>query len=468
MLRTHTIGDITDALIGQKVAICGWIDTIRSHGKIIFLDVRDRYGIVQTVALQKDKVFDKIKDLSIESCVKISGKVQPRPKGTENTKIPSGKVEVSIQDIDIFTKSPPLPFQFSDEVEEDVRLKYRYLDLRRPKMQSNLMVRHKVIKAVRDFFDKEGFLEVETPILAKSTPEGSRDYVVPSRIHPGKFYALPQSPQLFKQLLMVAGYDKYFQIARCMRDEDLRADRQPEFTQIDVEMSFITREDIINLIEKMIQHVFKAAGIDVKTPFPRMTYQEAMKKYNSDKPDIRKSPFHRASDKFAFLWVVDFPLVEFSEEYKKYVSVHHPFTMPNLEDFKKNPLKARSDAYDIVLNGVEIGGGSIRIHDAEVQEKVFDVLKISKDEAKMKFGFLLDALRFGAPPHGGIALGIDRIVQIITESSSIREVIAFPKNKAAVDVMLDAPSELSEKQLKEANISVILDKKTEIKTKKKK
>lgn len=455
MIRTHTIGEINEGLIGKKVMICGWVDTIRSHGKIVFLDIRDRYGIVQTVISQKDKGFEKVKDLSLESSVAISGSVGARPKGTENDKISSGKVEIAIDDVEIFNKCPPLPFSLSEEgIDEEVRLKYRYLDLRRPKMQKNLILRHKVCKVVRDFFDKEGFIEIETPILAKSTPEGSRDYLVPSRVHPGKFYALPQSPQLFKQLLMVAGYDRYIQLARCMRDEDLRADRQPEFTQVDVEMSFITKEDIIDVIERLLKDVFKASlGIDIQIPFKRMTYAEAMEKYNSDKPDLRKE----TGEKFAFLWVIDFPAFEFSKEEGKHVSTHHPFTSPNIEDFMKEPLKARSEAYDVVLNGVEIGGGSIRIHNADVQQKVFDILQITPEEARKKFGFLLDALKFGAPPHGGIALGIDRILQIISDASSIREIIAFPKNKSAIDVMLDSPSDISEKQLKEAHIGIKLE-----------
>jgi len=452
-MRTHKINEINEELVGKNVGVAGWVDSAREHGKLIFIDLRDVSGIIQTVVSAKNnkEAFDVAKKVTRESCLEIYGKISARPKGTENEKISTGKIEMQIEKLIVLNICPPLPFEFDKKVNEEVRLKYRFLDLRRPEMQKNLILRSKVNKVMRDFLAEEGFIEFETPILAKSTPEGSRDYVVPSRNHPGKFYALPQSPQLFKQLLMVSGFEKYYQIARCMRDEDTRADRQPEFTQLDIEMSFLTQDTIIDLTERLLKRTWKEVlDVNIKIPFERITYQESMKKYKSDKPDLRKE----TGEKFAFLWVTDFPLFEYSADEKKYVSVHHPFTMPNLEDFKKDPLKSRSLGYDIVLNGVEIGGGSIRIHDSKIQEKVFEVLKISKEEQQRKFGFLLEALKFGAPPHGGIALGMDRLLQIMFGLDSIREVIAFPKNSEAKDVMLDSPSEISEQQLKEAHIKL--------------
>ena len=454
------IGNLSEKDKDRKVRINGWVDTIREHGKVIFLDIRDLSGILQTVTIAKDKeIFEKAKKLTKESCVEINGKVNLRPEGAVNEKISAGKIEIFIENLEIITLCPQLPFELDlAGVNEDVRLKYRFLDLRRKEMQKKMIIRSTVNKVMREYLDSQGFHEFETPILAKSTPEGSRDYLVPSRIDPGKFWALPQSPQLFKQLLMVAGFERYYQIARCMRDEDLRKDRQPEFTQLDVEMSFVNQDDILELMEGLLKKIWKdVLNIEIKTPFPRMTYQEAMKKYNSDKPDLRKDKNNPLE--YSFLWVVDFPSFEYSQEDKKFVATHHPFTMPNLEDFEKDPTKARSQAYDIVLNGVEIGGGSIRIHDSAVQEKVFEILGIGKEEQQKKFGFLLDALRYGAPPHGGIALGLDRLMQFITNSESIREVIAFPKNSEGRDVMLNAPSEVSEKQLKEIHISLTLPKK---------
>ena len=453
MLRTHRLNEVNEKIVGNSVKLCGWVDTIREHGKLIFIDLRDRYGKVQAVISEKNSGFSDAKKLTPESCICIKGKVKDRPKGTENRELSSGKVEVSVNDIEVFNLAPALPFEINKEgLNEDLRLKYRFLDLRSKKMQKNIILRSEIIKSVRDFFHDENFIEIETPILAKSTPEGARDYIVPSRNHAGRFYALPQSPQLFKQLSQIAGFDKYVQLSKCFRDEDLRSDRQPEFTQIDVEMSFIEQEDVMEIVEKMLKYVFKKIlNIDVKIPFRRISYDEAMKNYGCDKPDLRKE----IKEKFAFCWIVDFPLFEYSKEEKKYKSMHHPFTMPktgkNKLDFDEN---SKSLAYDIVLNGVELGGGSIRIHDADIQEKVFRLLKISKKESEEKFGFLLNALKFGAPPHGGIAFGFDRMVQIISGEDSIREVIAFPKNKEARDVMLDAPSKIDEKQLKEAHISL--------------
>ena len=461
MLRTHTCNELNEKDIGKKVRLCGWIDTIREHSKIIFVDLKDRYGKVQCIVIAKNKnAFDTLKAITKESSIMIDGKVQQRPKGTENDKIPTGKIEIFVDKIEIFSQCPALPFELEDKnVNEEVRLKYRFIDLRKDDMKRNLMLRHKIIKSFRDFFDKEGFLEIETPILAKSTPEGARDYVVPSRVHAGKFYALPQSPQLFKQLMMIAGYDKYFQIARCLRDEDLRADRQPEFTQLDAEMSFVEEEDVYSIVEKALKHTLKdALNIEIKIPFPRTSYDEAMKKYKSDKPDLRKKP-----EELAFVWVVDFPMFEYSEDEKKLVASHHPFCMPKeLKNLEKEPLKIKAKTYDLVLNGTEIMSGSIRVHDPLIQERIFKILNLSKEEIEKKFGFLMNALAYGAPPHGGFAIGLDRLIQILIKAPSIREVIAFPKNKEARDVMLDSPSELSDRQLKDIHISVEKGQKSKI------
>jgi aspartyl-tRNA synthetase len=464
MLYTHEIGQVDEKLIGKRVKLCGWVDTIRDHGKIVFIDLRDRFGKVQCVIDQKKADFEKAKELTVESCIGIEGMVKARPKGTENPALKSGKVEVEVDRLEIFNICRPLPFDLhASNVDEEVRARYRFLDLRREELQKNLILRHKIVKAFRDFFDKEGFIEIETPMLAKSTPEGARDYIVPSRLHPGKFYALPQSPQLFKQLLMVAGFQKYFQIARCLRDEDLRADRQPEFTQVDVEMSFVTEDDIFDVVERAMQYVFKQVfNYDLKIPFPRLPYAEAMKKYGSDKPDLRKE----LGQEYAFVWITDFPLLEWSEEEKRYVAAHHPFCMPQDvekidENYKKDPLSIKARTYDLVLNGVELLSGSIRIHKPELQMKVFEKLGISKEEAEKKFGFLMNAFSYGAPPHGGFAIGLDRLVQILVKAPSIREVIAFPKNKEARDVMLDCPSEVSQKQLDEVHIRVVAKEKKE-------
>jgi aspartyl-tRNA synthetase len=454
-MRVH-IGSLNEKDAGKTVIIKGWADTIREHGKLIFMDVRDISGIIQTVISSKEnpESFNIAKTASKEACVQIEGVIGIRPKGTINENIPTGKIELSIKKFDILNNCPPLPFELDKmDVGEDVRLKYRFLDLRRPTMAKNLMARAKVLKIMREYLNIQGFNEFETPMLVKSTPGGARNYLVPSRIEAGKFWALPESPQLFKQLLMVAGMEKYFQIARCLRDEDLRKDRQPEFTQLDIEMSFITQEDIINLIEGLLKKIWKEVlNVDIKAPFPRMTYDKAMKEYGNDRPDIRKNKDD--PNEHAFLWVVDFPLFQYDENSKSHVANHHPFTSPNMEDFKKDPYKARSVAYDIVLNGVEIGGGSIRIHNQEIQQKVFEILKISKEDQEKKFKFLLDALKFGAPPHGGIALGIDRLMQLILNTESIRDVIAFPKNSDGRDVMLEAPSEVTDQQLRDLKIKV--------------
>ncbi len=467
MLRTHKLNEIDEKVVGKKVTLAGWVDTIREHGSLIFIDLRDRYGKVQSVIHKKKEDFEKAKSLSVESSVQIVGEVKLRPEGTVNKDLPSGKVEISIEKLTVYNKAPVLPFHINDEtVGEDVRLKYRFLDLRSAKMQKSILLRSEATLNILDFFRKENFAYIETPILGKSTPEGARDFIVPSRKQEGKFYALPQSPQLFKQLSQVANFDKYVQVARCFRDEDSRKDRQPEFTQIDVEMSFIEQEDIMDVIERMVVYTFdKTLGIKLKTPFRRMTYDEAMKKYGRDNPDIRPE----TKEEFAFCWVVDFPSFEWNEEDKRYYAVHHPFTQPNPKEFYgPHPEKAKAFAYDLVLNGSEVGGGSIRIHDSEMQKKVFELLKISPAEAEKKFGFLLQALSFGAPPHGGFALGLDRFIQFMAGVENIREVIAFPKTSEAIDLMLDAPSEVSDEQLKEVHIKLDISKKEEKKKGKKK
>lgn len=452
-LRTHTCGELSKKNAGDKVTLAGWIDSIRIGGKIGFLDIRDRYGKTQ-VFLNKD-LAQEFRNLNKEDVIQVKGEVKARPENQVKEK-GTGEIELSASSLKVLKEVPELPIDLDEHIEssEGTRMKYRYLDLRRPEMQRSLLIRHKMIKAIRDFFDNEKFMEIETPILAKSTPEGARDYLVPSRTFPGKFFALPQSPQTFKQLLMVAGYDRYFQIARCFRDEDLRADRQPEFTQLDVEMSFIDEEDIYSTMEKMVAYVFKEVlDIDLELPFPRMTYDEAMKKHKRDNPDLRKE---QGKD-FAFTWVTEFPMFEFSETQNRYVATHHPFTSLVLEHMKyihDEKSKVKSRAYDLVLNGHEIGGGSIRIHDSKIQSEVFDALGISEREAQEKFGFLLNALRF-APPHGGIAFGLDRWAMIMAGKESIREVIAFPKNQEAKDLMLDSPSEVDKEQLKELGIKKV-------------
>ena len=591
MMRTSTCGELTKKDIGKSAALAGWTHSRRDHGGIIFIDLRDRHGLTQLIFDPKHnkKAHSEAEHLKREDVISVKGKIRARGEGLENPKLKTGEIEVLADEIAILNKAetPPIGIDDRSDINEDMRLKYRYLDLRRPVMQKNLLMRHRAVKAVRDFFDKEGFLEIETPMLAKSTPEGARDYLVPSRVNPGKFYALPQSPQLFKQLLMVSGCDRYFQIARCFRDEDLRADRQPEFTQIDVEMSFIDEEDIYGINERMLKNLWKEVlGMDIKIPFPRITYAEAMGRYGSDKPDVRfgleladvtdiakDSDFEvfkkniqsggvvkainvkngsekisrkdideltsfvqiynakgmawmKMADKlessvvkffndktqkelikrlgaekgdlllfvsdhkhfivnaalgalrvhlakklglinekeFKFLWVTDFPLFEYDEDLQRHVAVHHPFTSPKDEDMgllETQPEKAKAKAYDITLNGVEIGGGSIRIHKRDVQEKVFKALGISKKDAEDKFGFLLDAFKYGAPPHGGIAYGVDRLAAILTGNESIREVIAFPKTKNAESLMEGSPSEVSEEQLKELSLKVDIVKKKE-------
>src|SRR3989338_9348258 len=447
MLRTHNCGELSNQQANQKVTLAAWVDSVRIGGKIGFLDLRDRYGKTQ-VFLNAD-LAREFRNLNREDVLQVAGTVKARPENQVKEK-GTGEIELSASEIKILKKIPTLPLDLSSEIEstEETRLKYRYIDLRRPEMQQALFLRHKLVKSVRDFLDQEGFLDIETPILAKSTPEGARDYLVPSRTFPGNFFALPQSPQIFKQLLMVAGLDKYFQIARCFRDEDLRADRQPEFTQLDMELSFIDEEDIYALVERMMKRVFKEVlNVNLKIPFKRLAYNEVMKKYKSDKPDLRTE----TGDKYSFLWITEFPLFEFSKEENKFVSMHHPFTSPHPKDVKHlhdHKEKVRSRAYDLVLNGFEIGGGSIRINDPQLQAEVFKSLGLSDKEVQDKFGFMLDALKF-APPHGGLAFGVDRWAMIMAGKDSIRDVIAFPKNKEAKDLMLDSPSKVSGEQLKE-------------------
>ena len=449
-LRTHTCGQLRKTDVDQNVILCGWVDSLRPHGRIGFLNIRDRYG--ETQVFLNPKISKILTELSKESVVCVKGKVNARPEKLINNEMDTGEVELSAESVEIMSKAEELPLQINQEdiqSTEENRLKYRYLDLRSERMQKNLVLRHKVVKAVRDFLDGEKFLEIETPILAKSTPEGARDYLVPSRTNKNKFFALPQSPQLFKQLLMVSGMDRYFQVARCFRDEDLRADRQPEFTQLDMELSFVEEEDIYALMEGLMKHVWKEVmNIDLEIPFKRITYAESMEKYGRDNPDLRVG-----DEKFAFTWVVDFPLVEYSEDDQRWHATHHPFTAPkSMEEFTKDPKDMKAKAYDLVLNGSEIGGGSIRISDPEMQRKMFDTLGLEKEDYEDKFGFLLNAFRVGVPPHGGIAFGLDRMVSLMANEDSIRDVIAFPKNKEAKDLMLDAPSGVSRNQLDELGI----------------
>ncbi|KQL20639.1 aspartate--tRNA ligase [Cytobacillus solani] len=586
--RSYYCGEITEAAIGEKVILKGWVQKRRDLGGLIFIDLRDRTGIVQVVFNPETspEALVSAERVRNEFVLDIEGVVVAREEGTVNPNLKTGHIEIKAEKITILNEAKTPPFMLDDktDVSEDVRLKYRYLDLRRPVMFETLKMRHQVTKAMREFLDGEGFLDIETPILTKSTPEGARDYLVPSRVHPGEFYALPQSPQIFKQLLMVGGFERYYQIARCFRDEDLRADRQPEFTQVDMEMSFMSQADIIHLMENMMSKIMKEVkGIDVQIPFPQMTYQEAMDRYGSDKPDTRfemeltdlseivkdssfkvfagavssggqvkainvkngagkysrkdidaltefvsvygakglawlkaeedglKGPISKfvteeeqnaiktalsveAGDlllfvadktsvvadalgalrikigkelelidqsKFNFLWVTDWPLLEYAEEEGRYYAAHHPFTMPAREDLAlldSDPSQVRAQAYDLVLNGYELGGGSLRIFEREVQEKMFNVLGFSKEEAYEQFGFLMDAFEYGTPPHGGIALGLDRLVMILAGRTNLRDTIAFPKTASASCVLTEAPGEVSESQLDDLHLKLNLKK----------
>lgn len=584
MKRTHNCGELNKSNINKEVTLNGWVHTRRDHGGLIFIDLRDRYGYTQLVfspqlSPEIHKIAESLRD---EFVIAVRGKVYPRPAGTENLKLPTGEIEVMVDQLELVNKSKALPFPIDSETEvnEDIRLRYRYLDLKRPKMQETLIIRHKACAAAREFLTKEGFIEIETPMLTKSTPEGARDYLVPSRVYNGKFYALPQSPQLFKQILMVAGFEKYFQIVKCFRDEDLRADRQPEFTQIDMEMSFVDEEDILKVTEGLMFHVFsKAINCNLNLPFRKMNHSEAMSKYGTDKPDLRWndmllvdvtdkvknaefkvfkdvvskggmvkginvsgcSKFSRKDideltsfaieqgakglawikiaenkwegpiskffndevqasigkmmdiksgdlllfvadkkdivnttlsslrtklierlelkpkEKFSFVWIVDFPLFAYNNEENRFDSEHHPFTAPKREDMElleKEPQNVRAASYDLVLNGYEVGSGSVRIHNPELQSRIFELLKLDKKEIQERFGFFLEALQFGAPPHAGIAPGLDRIIMIMTGNESIRDVIAFPKTQRAICPMTGSPTEVNPKQLKELGLKL--------------
>ncbi len=463
----------TTNLIGQKVKLSGWVDTRRDHGKIIFIDLRDKEGLVQLVFLAGNKeLWQQAEKLRSEWVISIEGQVNERPEKMQNSELSTGKIEVLVAQIEILAEAKTPPFEINKdghEVHEDKRMKYRYLDLRRERMKKNLVLRHKIIQFMRQELDKLGFVEVETPILTKSTPEGARDYIVPSRLNPGTFYALPQSPQQYKQLLMVAGLEKYFQIARCFRDEDTRGDRQPEFTQLDIETSFWSQEEILAMIEELyteiVRKFFPEKTIS-KIPFPRLTHKEAIEKYGNDRPDMRENKNN--PDELAFCFIVDFPAFEWREEPSfakatkgkgegRWDAVHHPFTRPQIDDIekmKKNPAEILAYQYDLALNGHEIGGGSLRTFKRQVLEACFEIMGHSKENIQNKFGHLLEAFEYGVPPHGGIAMGLDRFLALLFNEPSIREVIAFPKTGDGRDLMMDSPSEVDEEQLKELKLKL--------------
>lgn len=443
--------------IDQDVEIFGWVHTIRDMGQIAFMELRDNTGLIQVVI---DDV-EKAPKLGVEYVVKVCGKVRKRGERYVNKRIETGTVELGSNAIEVINESADLPFEVRKDtrgINEELRLKHRYLDLRSERMSANLKLRHKVLQFVRNFLDSEGFIEVDTPMLTKGTPEGAREFLVPSRLHPEEFYVLPQSPQQFKQLLMVGGVGSYFQIAKCLRDEDQRGDRQPEFTQIDMEMSFVDQEDILKVNEKMMVELIEKVAPDMKfhKPFPRLSYSEAMEKYGTDKPDLRKNKDDNSE--LAFVWVTDFPMFEQNKDTGKFDSMHHPFAAPKKSDLKKlddNPLDVRADAYDLVLNGYEIAGGSIRIDDSDLQGKIFGLLGLSEEETAKRFGHILDAFKYGTPPHGGIAYGLDRLLMILAGEPNIREVIAFPKTGDARDPLTGAPSFVDPARLGEAHIKTI-------------
>jgi aspartyl-tRNA synthetase len=452
--------------IGKVISLSGWVNNRRDHGKLVFVDLRDITGIIQTVVIPDgSQTYETAKKLRQEYVIEISGLVKERPASARNENNQTGGVEIEVQQLIILNESKTPPFEVlkdTKNVHEDLRLQYRYLDLRTERMAKNLIMRSKIIKFMRDYYTENNFIEVETPVLTKGTPEGSREYVVPSRIHKGKFYVLPQSPQQFKQLLMVAGIDRYFQVAKCFRDEDQRGDRQPEFTQFDLEMSFVKQEEVMQLFEKcmieLIAELYPEKKIQ-STPFPVLTFAESMEKYGNDKPDLRINK--NDPNELAFCWIVDFPMFEKNDQ-GEIGATHHPFTAPMDEDVEylnSEPLKARAKAYDIVLNGYEIGGGSIRIHSKDIQHKIFEILEVKEEDIRMRFGHMLDAFTYGAPPHGGMAGGLDRIIMILQDEPNIRETMAFPKTGEAEDLLMGAPSFLDETQLGEAGIRVVKRKK---------
>ena len=460
MKRTLTIK--TAACLGKKVKICGWVNTIRSHGKIIFIDLRDRTGLVQVIFTPKSKAYKLAQSLRPEWVVEITGAIAKRPDNMINTDLETGKIELQAQDLKILAKADAMPFPIDTdghEINEETRLKYRYLDLRRKRLQQNLKIRQRVIQFIREFLQSKDFIEIETPILTKSTPEGSRDFIVPSRLQPGKFYALPQSPQQYKQLLMVAGFEKYFQIARCFRDEDPRAHRAyGEFTQLDLEMSFTNQKEILDLTEelftKLVKEVFPEKKI-TKSPFPRISYKEAIEEYKSDKPDLRKNK--KDKNELAFCFVVDWPLFEKTQD-KEISPMHHPFTAPKDKDIPildTKPMQVLSWQHDFILNGLEIGGGSIRITDPKIQTKIFEILGHTKKEIQQKFSHLLEAFKYGVPPHGGIAPGIDRFLMAALGEPSLRELIAFPMISSGKTAIMDAPSKATKEQLKELYLKIV-------------
>jgi aspartyl-tRNA synthetase len=450
----------------KSITLMGWVSVRRDHGKLIFIDLRDRSGLAQCVFFAKDKIlFGQAEQLRPEWVVKITGDVNKRPEKLINPDLASGQWEIVVKNLEIISEAETPPIAIDSDgfdIGEENRLKYRYLDLRRPRLQNNLRMRHKTSQLIRNYLTDDDFVEIETPILSKSTPEGARDFLVPSRTNNGKFYALPQSPQQYKQLLMVAGFERYFQLPRCFRDEDLRGDRQPEFTQLDIELSFSNEEEIMNLTEELMIKLVKELYPDKKikkTPFPRLTHKEVMKKYKSDRPDLRNKPDD--PDELAFAFVVDFPAFEYKEGDKRWGAMHHPFTQPKVKDAKElkkafadDPGKIMAHQYDLVLNGYEIGGGSIRIHDPKLLQASFEVLGNKPAEVKTKFGHILKAFDYGVPPHGGIALGLDRLVAILNNEPNIREVIAFPKNGEMQDLMMSSPSEVSTEQLEELGLEI--------------
>ncbi|HET9850083.1 MAG TPA: aspartate--tRNA ligase [Candidatus Saccharimonadales bacterium] len=456
----------TPELVGQKVLVKGWVQARRDHGKLIFIDLRDRSGLMQVVFWGggDEALFKKADSLRSEYVVAISGTVQKRSENQVNKDLPTGMVELAAETLEVLAESATPPFEIDavpGEVGENTRLQYRYLDLRNPRMARNIRMRHKFIKEIRNFLDSEGFVEIETPILTKSSPEGARDFLVPSRLHHGEFYALPQAPQQFKQIAMIAGFEKYYQIAHCFRDEDLRGDRQPEFTQLDMEMSFVDQEDVLEINERLFQTVIAKLYPDKKMPkkFPRLIYDEAISKYKSDKPDLRKNKDD--NDELAFAWITEFPVFE-KDESGKLTFAHNPFAAPKDEDLEKlysddekTLLSMRSKAYDLVLNGYELSSGSIRIHDMQIQRRVFEMMGLNEHQIKERFGNFIEAFKYGAPPHGGMAPGLDRILMILQEEPTIREVIAFPKNGEMRDLMFGSPSPATPEQLRELGIKTV-------------